>query len=68
MAIQVCTDLTDPSTVAREERALTRLVEHLGSDVEPLIITLEDPPAGIKMRYPVRKAWEWCLEATPSAV
>jgi len=62
MAIQVCMDLSDPSTVAREERALTRLVQRLGSDLEPLIITLHDPPAGIELRYPVRKAWQWCLD------
>jgi predicted AAA+ superfamily ATPase len=62
MAIQVCVDLSDPSTVAREERALTRLVEYLGAGVDPLIITLQDPPAGIAMRYPIKKAWQWCLE------
>lgn len=64
MAVQVCVDLSDPSTVAREERALTRLVEYLGAEVEPLIITLQDPPSGIEMRYPVKKAWEWCLDHT----
>jgi hypothetical protein len=30
--------------------------------LEPLIVTLHDPPTGMKLRYPVRKAWQWCLE------
>lgn len=66
MAIQVCMDLSDPSTVEREERALARLVEHLGEGVEPLIITLQDPPSGIEFRYPVQKAWQWCLQSNVS--
>jgi predicted AAA+ superfamily ATPase len=67
MAIQVCMDLSDPSTVAREERALTHLAQHLGTDLEPLIITLQDPPTGIETRYPVKKAWQWCLESDPAS-
>jgi hypothetical protein len=30
--------------------------------LEPLIITLHDPPTGMKLRYPIKKAWQWCLE------
>lgn len=63
MAIQVCADLTDYSTLEREERALAKLFDgDSGNDLRPLIITLHAPSAATRLRFPVEKAWEWCLK------
>lgn len=61
LAIQVCADLSDPTTLEREERALAKRVELAGNPVEPLILTLYEPSPALRLRFPVRKAWEWCL-------
>ena len=61
LAVQVCADLTDPATLVREERSLSKLVEADNGDLEPLILTLHNPPASMRTRFPVKQVWEWCL-------
>ncbi len=63
-AIQVCTDLSDPEVMARETQALDRLVEQHTHGIEPLILTLHDPPRGLRSAYSIKKAWQWCLESS----
>ena len=48
MAIQVYADLSDPSTLEREERALIHLADHSSYGTEPLLITFQDVPPGEK--------------------
>ena len=63
VAIQVCVDLGDPNCLARESRAFGRLAAGQASGIERLMITLRDPPTGLRVDYPIKKAWQWCLES-----
>ncbi|MFC1462361.1 ATP-binding protein [Verrucomicrobiota bacterium] len=62
LAVQVCMDVSAPDVLDRESRALDGFVAAM--DVEPLILTLDDPPSGLSSKYPIEKAYEWCLRAT----
>lgn len=62
LAIQVCADLTDPSTLEREERSLDRLLEYHGDNMAPMILTLDAPPPAIRTSFPIKNVWEWCLK------
>ena len=62
LAIQVCADLSDPTTLEREERSLAIRLELGGTPVEPLILTLYAPSPAMRTRFPVKRTWEWCLD------
>jgi len=62
LAIQVCMDLSDPDVVEREVRAFRQLKERLGPQIEPLIVTLDSPPAHLSLPVPVVRGWEWALQ------
>ena len=64
LAIQVCMDLSDPDVVEREVWAFRQIKERLGPQIEPLIVTLDSPPAHLSLPVPVTRGWEWALQQT----
>jgi len=61
LAVQVCIDLSDPAVLEREVRGFRQISGQTKSEIAPLVVVLDEPPAGIQKEYPVVRAWEWCL-------
>jgi predicted AAA+ superfamily ATPase len=62
LAIQVSVDLSSPDVLHREVRAFAQLGEKNDRKVEPLVLTLGDPPRRGRTSLPMRNAWRWILE------
>lgn len=61
-AMQVCVDISDPAVWEREIRGFRQIATQRDSDIESLIVLLDEPTIKCPGNYPIVRAWELCLE------